>query len=170
MDTLPLHPKLVHLPIALAILIPVIGAAVLLAWWRGRWPRSTWWGVVALQAALLGSGLAARASGETDEERVEKVVAEAAIEEHEEAADVFLIGAAVALAAAIAGGVVRAAGPARAIAGAAVAATLVVGWLGYRVGAAGGALVYQHGAASAFATPAAGGATAPARHDDDDDD
>jgi uncharacterized membrane protein len=169
MDNLPLHPKLVHLPIALAILVPVIAALILLAWWRGKLPRWTWWGAVALQGALVLSGLAARQSGEDDEEKVERLVPEAALEAHEEAAGAFVIASAVVLALGIAGGVVRAPGVARGLAGATVAGTLIVAWFGYRVGAAGGELVYRHGAAAAFATPA-GGAPPPAgaRADDDD--
>ena len=42
MDTLPLHPKIVHLPIALAVLMPLITAGLLIAWWRDMLPRRTW--------------------------------------------------------------------------------------------------------------------------------
>lgn len=99
MDTLPLHPKIVHLPIALAVLMPLITAGLLIAWWRDMLPRRTWWIAVALQAVLVGSGLYARETGEADEERVEARVGEAPLEAHEEAATVFVIGALVALAA-----------------------------------------------------------------------
>ena len=175
MDTLPLHPKLVHLPIALAVLLPLIAGVILVAWWRGRLPRVAWWGVVGLQALLLATGLYARSTGEADEERVEAIVPEAALEAHEEAATGFVIGAGVALALTIAAGAVRARGPALGFGAAAVVGTVVVLGLGYRVGQAGGELVYRHGAAAAYATPAAGGAgaggaaaSAPRGGDDDD--
>ncbi|MBK9030947.1 MAG: hypothetical protein IPL61_06335 [Myxococcales bacterium] len=175
MDTLPLHPKLVHLPIALAVLMPLITMVVLVAWWRGRLPRVAWWGVVGLQAVLLATGLYARETGEEDEERVEAVVPEAAIEAHEDAATGFVIGAGVALALAVAAGVVRPRGPALAVAGAAALGTMVVLGLGYRVGQAGGELVYRYGAAAAWAAPTTGsgpgapGVAAPRDRDDDDD-
>jgi uncharacterized membrane protein len=172
METLPLHPKLVHLPIALAVLMPLISGGLLLAWWRDWLPRRAWWLAVALQGLLLASGLAARSTGEEDEERVEKVVPHDAIEEHEEAATGFLIGGGVTLALALGAALVRRReGLARGVAAATVVATLVTMWLGFRVGEAGGRLVYQYGAGAAFSAggtkpgadgpaevPAAGGA------------
>ncbi len=168
MDTLPLHPKIVHLPIALAVLMPLITAGLLIAWWRDMLPRRAWWIAVALQLVLVGSALYARETGEADEERVEARVGDAPLEAHEEAATVFLIGAVVALVAVGAAAVIRPEGLARGAAAAAVLAALVVLGLGYRVGQAGGALVYQHGAAgvAARAAPPGGG---PATVDQDDD-
>jgi len=171
MDLVPLHPKLVHLPIALAVLMPLVSAGLLAAWWRGLLPRRTWAVAVVLQVLLVGSGVAALRSGEADEERVEEVVAEGPIKAHEEAAEAFLWGAAVVLLAMLAAAAVPNERAARALAAAAAAGTLVVLFLGYRTGEAGGRLVYQHGAASVFAESA--GAPAPrgdagAEPDDDD--
>lgn len=147
---LALHPKLVHLPIALAILMPLFAGGLLFAWWRGWLPRRTWLVVVALQGILLGSGLLAQRTGEGDEERVEAFVPEAALEAHEEAATVFLAVSAVVLVLAGAAALLRPAIAARTVAAAAAAGTLVVVLLGYRVGEAGGRLVYDHGAAAAY--------------------
>lgn len=173
METLPLHPKLVHLPIALAVLMPLITGGLLLAWWRDLLPRRAWWGAVLLQATLLVSGVASFKTGEADEEAVEKVVAEVHIEAHEEAATGFLIGAGVTLALVLAAALVPL-GLARVLAVAATIATLAVLWLGFRVGEAGGKLVYQYNAGAAYGAPAAaapgaGGPPAPPRGDDDDD-
>jgi len=171
MDTLPLHPKIVHLPIALAILMPLITSGLLFAWWRDILPRRAWWGAVALQAILLASGVYAKHTGEEDEERVEDVVGEAALEAHEEAADAFVLGGAVALLLTVAAGLLPRPRAAQAVALGATVATIAVLGLGYRVGEAGGRLVYQHGAASAFANAAAAGqGPGPARGDHDDDD
>ncbi|MEZ4400748.1 MAG: DUF2231 domain-containing protein [Kofleriaceae bacterium] len=173
--TMPLHPKLVHLPIALAVIMPLLSLGLLLMWIRGVLPRRTWFIALGLQAMLVGSAYLALRTGEDDEERVEAVVPEAALEAHEEAAEVFLGGAVVALALVGAAAGLRREGAARIVAGGAVVATLVVLGLGYRVGEAGGALVYRHGAGSVFATgggagagPGAGPATTT-RGDDDDD-
>ena len=172
MDTLPLHPKLVHLPIALAILMPMISAGLLLAWMRDLLPKRTWIVAVALQATLVGSSVMAMRSGEDEEERVERVVPESAIEAHEEAAEAFTWTAAGALVLFVAGAAIPGAAAARGAAGAATAATLVVLLLGYRVGQAGGALVYQHGAATAYtgADAAIGGGEATRQPEADEDD
>jgi uncharacterized membrane protein len=159
MDTMPLHPKLVHLPIALAVLMPVVSAGLLLAWFRDLLPRRTWLVAVALQAILVASSVVAMRTGETDEEAVEAVVAESAIEAHEEAAEIFTWTAAGVLVL-FAAGAVLPAGVARVAAATATAATLVVLFLGYRVGEAGGSLVYEHGAAAAFVHPGVVGAKA----------
>lgn len=144
-----LHPQIVHLPIALAVLMPLIAGGLLITWWRAALPRRAWWIAVALQAILVASALAAMRTGEGDEERVERVVPEEAIEAHEEAAEVFLAGAIGVLLLAIAAGAVPRERAAQALAVAATVGTLAVFALGYRVGRAGGALVYEHGAATA---------------------
>ena len=169
MDTLPLHPKLVHLPIALALLMPLLSSGLLLAWWRGWLPRRTWLLPVAAQILLLASGLLAMRSGETDEERVERVVPERAIEAHEEAAEVFVWGSGIVLALVLLPLVFRDPRVARAAALGAVAGTAVVLFLGFRVGESGGDLVYRHGAARAFVTDRAGEPQRPTAriHDDD---
>lgn len=167
---LPLHPKLVHLPIALAVLMPLLSAGLLVAWITQALPRRTWLIVIVLQGLLLGSGIAALRSGEADEERVEAVVPEPAIEAHEEAATTFVVGSAVVLAIALAAGVIRNERGARAAAALAVAGTSIVLLLGYRTGDAGGRLVYQHGAASSFTDPGVPAAPAPPPRRDHDDD
>ena len=169
MNDLPLHPVLVHLPIALAVLMPLVAAVSLLAWQFGWMRRRGWLAVVGMQAVLLISGLAASSAGEEDEELVEDIVPEAALEQHEEAAEVFLWGAGVVLVLAAAVLVVPRDGAARGVGAVALAGTVAVLWLGYRVGHAGGELVYRHGAAAPHVAAAnAGPGAGPARHDDDD--
>ena len=76
----PIHPAIVHLPVALAILLPLmIGGAFLLAR-RGTPIRTLWTGVVAAAALLAGSAWLAVETGERQEERVEQVVSEGALE------------------------------------------------------------------------------------------
>ena len=86
MDQLLFHPKVVHLPMALAVLMPLVTGGILVAWWRGWFDRRVWVVVLLLQGALAGSGAVAMNTGEKEEERVEQVVAETHIEAHEEAA------------------------------------------------------------------------------------
>jgi hypothetical protein len=157
MPTLPLHPAIVHLPLGLALVLPLLAVAVGLAVWRGRLPRGAFAVLFGLQLVLVGTGALSMKLGERDGDRVEKVIPERLIEAHEERAEAFLLAAVVVLVGAGALLVL----PARALAGASAAValgTLVVAGLGIRTGEAGGALVYQHGAASAF-LPGAGPAS-----------
>lgn len=170
MDALFFHPKVVHIPMALGVLMPLVAGGLALAWWRAWLPARAWFVAVALQAVLLVSGVVALRTGEAEEDRVEPVVSEVLIEAHEEAAETFVGGSAAVLAmmlVAAALGRKRSGPPLAAIA---TVGTFVVLVLGYRTGQAGGSLVYQHGAAAAYATPGATGAnTAPApRHVSDD--
>ena len=90
----PLHPAVIHPPIALAVLIPLLAAGALFAIQRGFLPARSWSAVASLQVLLAGSAWVAVETGEDQEERVEEVVAEHHIEEHEEAAEWFAIAAA----------------------------------------------------------------------------
>jgi hypothetical protein len=165
---MPLHPIVVHLPIALAVLMPVISAGILIAWARGALQRRTWVLAIALQALLVGSAIAALRSGEAEEDRVEATVPEAAIEAHEEAAEGFVIAAAVVLVLALGAGLIRRDSAARAVATLATVGTLGVLGLGYRTGKAGGELVYRHGAAAAYTSAPAPGASSSYEHEDDE--
>jgi uncharacterized membrane protein len=147
----PLHPAVVHLPIALAIVVPVVAAFALLAARLGWVPARGWAFVVLLQALLVGSAWLALETGENDEERAEKVVAERYIEAHEEraervtyAAAAVLVVLAVGLAPGRGGAVARPLG---------FVLALGVAALAVDVGHSGGALVYEHGAAGAYAQP-----------------
>lgn len=168
MEQVLFHPKVVHLPIALAMLMPLVSGGLALAWWRGWLPKRAWVIAVVLQGVLVASGLVAMQSGEADEERVERVVAEQLIDAHEEAAEVFIWSSVAVFTLLLGAGVVRKERIALALSAVATIGTLGVLGLGYRVGEAGGSLVYEHGAASAYTTLAvpAGPATA---HEDDDD-
>lgn len=166
MSTLPLHPVVVHVPMALAVLVPLAAAGVLVAWWRGWLPGRAWALVLALQLALVVGGFVALTTGESDEERVERVVAEAAIESHESAAKRFQAAAAGVLGLMLVPLLVRREGTRRRAALVATAGTLGVAALGVDVGHRGGQLVYEHGAAQAYA-PGQPPAAALAGHDDD---
>jgi hypothetical protein len=170
-----MHPKLVHIPVTLAILMPFLAGGVFLAWLRGWFPRRTWIIVAILQGVLAVSAFTALKSGEVDEEIVENVVSEDAIEEHAEYAEKFLIAGIIVFLLAAAGAAIPKEGIARGFAGTALLGTLIVFWLAYETGEHGGKLVYELGAANAHI--AASGAAIPVPgmgesgdSDDDDDD
>ena len=171
MDTLLFHPKLVHIPMALGVLMPIIAGGLLLTWWRNWLPRRGWLVAVALQAVLFASGIAALRSGEAEEERVERVVDERFIEQHEEAAEMFVWAGGVVLVVMILAAALGAGRSGIPLAAVATLGTLLVLGLGYRTGQAGGNLVYQHGAGQAYSGPARSSPgqamTEPRRHHDD---
>ncbi len=90
MEPLLFHPKLVHLPMALGVLMPLLAGGLLVAWFTRWLPGKVWLVAVVFQGVLVASGGLALRSGEAEEERVERVVAETLIEEHEEAAQAFV--------------------------------------------------------------------------------
>jgi uncharacterized membrane protein len=167
-----MHPKLVHIPVALAVLMPLLSSGLLLAWFRGWFPRRTWVIAAALQGVLAVTAFAALKSGEVDEEIVENVVSEDAIHEHEEYAEKFLIVGIVVFLLSAAALFIPREGIALSVAGVTVIGTLVVFWLAYETGEHGGKLVYELGAANAHILENAGTIPQPGsgRDDDDDDD
>ncbi len=154
MDTI--HPAIVHIPMALSILMPLIAGGITVAWWRGWLSPKAWVIAVALQGVLVASGAMSMQTGEQDEDRVERIVPERFIEEHEEAAEAFIWAGGGVFALMLVGLLASGRREGIPLAGAATLATLVVLGLGYRTGQAGGALVYEHGAANAFANGGAG--------------
>lgn len=156
----PLHPAVVHLPIALTVLLPPFAFGALWAIHKGARPLKAWGLAASLFAALTLSSWVAVETGEQADERVESVVAEAPIETHEEAAEAFLLVSLAVLGVALVGLRGGKVGQAARIAGA--AGTLVLFAAGWQVGHSGGALVYQYGAATAY-TSSAGAQAADVR-------
>jgi uncharacterized membrane protein len=146
----PLHPAVVHLPIALALLAPLFAIGALVVIRRGARPLRTWPLVVAVLALLSLSAWASVETGEAADEQVEAVVADAPIETHEEAAEAFLGLSVGVLAIAALGLLGGRPGQVARLAGTVGALGLVIA--GWRVGHTGGELVYEYGAASAYTT------------------
>lgn len=175
MTSLPLHPAIVHLPLGLAFIMPALAIGFAWALWKGRANLGAWATVVALQAVLLGAGLVAMNTGEREEDRVERIVPEAALERHEAAAEQFVwaTGGTLLIAGLVL--VFRRPPAARAFAVATAVATIVVTALAVRVGHAGGQLVYQHNAGAAYSAAGNGAAAdaaasaEPRRERDHDD-
>jgi hypothetical protein len=117
---------------------------------------------------LLLSTWAAVQTGEAQEERVERVVADQPLDAHEEAAESFIMMTTVVLLVMAAGLLPGVAGKSARLLGTAAAIGIIAGaaWVGHT----GGQLVYQHGAASAYAGTSAnvaGGAMSKGGDDDD---
>lgn len=162
----PLHPAVVHIPIALAILMPVLSVGLLVAWWKEWLPPRVWVIAVALQGVLVLGTFAAGQTGEWEEDRVEDVLAnEDALEEHEEMGEV-MVWATTATFGLMLAPLLLPGDRRRRLAGVvATVATVGVTVVGLYVGKAGGELVYEHGAAGAYTGSAAAGPSTDA-HDD----
>jgi len=140
MNSIPLHPLIVHTPVAMLIvsaLFELVGRATDVAWWRKA-------AFAMLIVGVLGAAAAVRTGEEAGEAAEKHGVPEQAVDAHEEMAVVTLwVGVAAVLARAVAGRM----GPLRGgVAGLALvlhlAAAVTVGITGYR----GGKLVFEHGA------------------------
>jgi hypothetical protein len=167
MPDLPLQPALVHVPLGLAFVVPLVAVGVAVAFRRGRLPRAAFALVAALQLLLAGSSVAALLAGQRDERRVERIVGRHPVHEHLERAEAFVWAACgvAALGVALVLVPVRALGVFTTLT---VAGTFGVAALAFVTGVAGGQIVYRHGGAAAYATPAV--AVPPARGDRADDD
>lgn len=154
---LPLHPLVVHFPIVLVILLPIVAGVALWAIRRGASVRRAWLAPLAVGIALTVSAFVAVRTGSAQEDRVEHVVPRQSIHTHEEAGERLMILSGVLV-------VVAAAGLVRGTVGRAGRVLTTVGALGLvaagvQVGHSGGQLVYRDGAASAYA--AGSGASGP---------
>jgi uncharacterized membrane protein len=109
----------------------------------------TWLIIIGLQLAVVVTGYVALESGETEEDKVEKVVEKKIIHEHEEAAEIFVGSTVLVLVLLIAVFFIRKdIGFAIKLGIAGIG--LISCYLAYRTGQLGGELVYRHGAASAY--------------------
>jgi len=150
----PLHPAVVHFPIAIAALLPFAAALAAAAIASGALDRRAWMGIVLLHAVGAGMAWFAMRTGHEQEERVEDALGETLerpLHEHEENAErlAWAFGLTWVLTAA---GLLRDRAGSRARA-AAVAGSVLVALLSVPTGESGGALVYQHGAADAYVKP-----------------
>ncbi|MFM7201139.1 MAG: DUF2231 domain-containing protein [Myxococcota bacterium] len=149
METLPLHPAIVHLPLALSLLVPLLAFGVALSIWRGWLPEKTYGAVMIALALMAASAGAAMKSGEQEEETVERVVSERALEHHEALAERFMFSSVGLLMVSLAGFALGSGRRGLASAGVGVL-SLGVAALALDAGHAGGELVYKHGAANAY--------------------
>jgi len=144
----PLHPALVHLPIALAMLLPLLALLALLAIARGWLPLRSWAAIVLLHAILAGSAWVAERVGHDEEEKIEDVVAKEPIHEHEEAGEFMVLLGFLTLPVTAVGLLAgRAGSAARALT---VVASLALAASAVRTGQLGGELVYRYGGAEVY--------------------
>jgi len=150
MNSLPLHPAVVHVPLGLALVMPVLLAALVWAIVTGRLPARAWLVGVLLQGVVLGAAVVALRTGEQDEERVEGRAGEAQVEAHERAAQAFTFAAGGTFVAAAAALALRnRSRPFLATGLGTVALSLAMLGLGIQAGHRGGLLVHGGGGLNA---------------------
>lgn len=151
---LPLHPAVVHIPLGIGIIMPLL--AVLLAWalWRELLPRNVLAIPALLQVLVACAGLLAVRSGLDDESYVSGIVPEWLLEQHQNAAWMYIVVACFAAVLAFGAFTLFHAPLGRLLTAGFVLLTLLQAGLGMYVGHLGGQLVYLHNAGSAFSNPA----------------
>jgi uncharacterized membrane protein len=162
----PLHPAIVHFPIVLATMLPLVALLGLLAVGRGTAPRKAWTYVTLAAFLLFASAFTAVKTGENEEDRVEEVVDHDTIHEHEEAGERLQLFAGIGflvIAAGLSGG-----GLGRIARPLGLLASLVIAGQAYLTGDSGGELVYKHGAAAAYVDSTGAPVPAGERRGDDD--
>lgn len=149
MNELPLHPRLVHLPLGLGVALPLAAGAVGMLEARGTVSMESWWVVTGLQALLVGSTIGALRSGELARTKVKPLLPDGVLCRHRKASRVFFLTSLLTLAAMVASAFLV--GKARTVG---VLTSVVLGGLGLllgaRAGRTGGELVFTHGAAQAY--------------------
>ncbi len=149
----PLHPAIVHFPIALAFILPVLLLVFSLMIKKNKMAPQAWFIIIGLQLLTTVTGYVSLESGEEAEDVVEKVLDKKLIHEHEERAEIFVGSTVVALVLSTAAFFLRK--EFQFILKLVVfVLSLVSSFLAYRTGHSGGELVYRYGAASAYALEA----------------
>jgi uncharacterized membrane protein len=149
----PLHPAIVHFPIALAFILPVLILVFSLMIKKNKMAPQAWFIIIGLQLLTTVTGYVSLESGEEAEDVVEKVLDKKLIHEHEERAEIFVGSTVIALVLSTAAFFLRK--EFQFILKLVVfVLSLVSSFLAYRTGHSGGELVYRYGAASAYALEA----------------
>jgi uncharacterized membrane protein len=146
----PFHPIIVHFPIALTFIVPILILVFAFMIKTNKMSHKTWLIIIGLQIATTATGYMALETGEDEEHSVEKVLGKKLIHEHEEAAEIFVGSTVIALVLSIAAFFLKS--QIQFLAQLVVClVSLVSCYLVYTTGHSGGELVYVHGAARAYA-------------------
>jgi hypothetical protein len=145
---MPLHPAIVHFPIAVTFLLPLLILVFAWAIKSGKMAKETWLVIIALQAMVTVSGYISLETGETDEEKVSVIVGKELVNKHEESAEIFVGMTVIALAAGVATWFLQPAFQEKLRFGVAIIALLPL-FFAYRTAQMGGHIVYRFGGANA---------------------
>lgn len=147
---MPLHPSIVHLPLVLTFLLPILVLIFAWAMKAGKMNKELWFVIIGLQILITATGYIALETGETDEDKVSAITGKEIVHEHEEAAEIFVGTTVISLAGGIIVWFLQPAFQDKGRFGVVILSLLPV-FLGFRAGQLGGKIVYQHGGGSAHA-------------------
>jgi uncharacterized membrane protein len=149
MMNIPIHPQIVHFPLALTFILPILILIFALMIKTHKMAPQTWLIIIGLQLATTVSGYISMETGENEEDQVEKIVTKKFIQEHEERAEVFVGVTVLALVVSVASFflIKEVQFYAHVLV---VVISVISGFFAYRTGKSGGELVYHHGAASVY--------------------
>jgi uncharacterized membrane protein len=145
----PLHPMLVHLPLALTFVLPFLIIIFAFLIKTQKMTPKGWLIIIGLQLTVVLTGYISLETGENEVQAVAKVLDKKLIDAHEEAAKIFIGSAVLALVLSI-GVYFISKEYALAVRMIVAIVTLISCFLAYRTGLLGGELVYKHGAANAY--------------------
>jgi uncharacterized membrane protein len=148
---LPFHPSVVHLPIVISFILPILILIFSLMIKKNAMGAKAWIVILGLQIFTTATGYLALETGEVEEDVVERIVAKKLIGEHEEAAELFVGSTVIALVLGISAFFIRREFQFK-IQMALVLISFISAYLAFRAGKLGGELVYKHGAAQAYIT------------------
>jgi uncharacterized membrane protein len=144
---MPVHPMIVHFPIAFVFLLPFLIVAFAMMIRKHKMAPQGWLIIIGIQFAVVVSGYIALETGEVEEERVEGFVPKKLIHAHEEAGEIFVASTVIGLVLSIAAFFVRKEiGHPLKLSIALI--SVISSFLAYRTGELGGELVYKHDAGS----------------------
>ena len=145
----PLHPLIVHLPIAISFILPVLIVVFAQMIRNSKMSPGSWLVIIGLQLVVTISGYVSLETGETEEQKVEKVISRKLISEHEEASESFVGSSVLALVLSVGAFFIRKEFQFSIKIGVGVLSRISA-YLAFATGKLGGELVYKHGAATAY--------------------
>lgn len=148
---LPIHPMLVHLPLGLSLILPLLILIFLILIKLGKMDSKLWSIIIGLQLLLTFSGYVTITTGENEEEIVKEVVSKKLIALHETKAEMFVGASVITLVLSVGSFFIDRKFQFKTHL-TVLAASLFTVFLAFRAGESGGRLVYEHGAASAYET------------------
>ena len=145
----PLHPLIIHFPIALTFILPILILIFAFMIKTQKMSHVAWLVIIGLQIATTATGYIALETGENEEHTVEKVLDKRLIQAHEESAEVFVGFTVLALVLSVGTYFLRT--ELQFFAQLVICVvTLASGYFAYNTGSLGGELVYRYGAAQAY--------------------
>ena len=145
----PLHSALVHVPLGLTVLAPIILTGLFL-YRKAEMAKKTWIFIILTQFIGAESAILAKEYAEQDEHIVESAISEQIIEEDEERAETFTSALIATLAISILAFFIKKENYSFYFFSLTLFFQILVVGLGHQVGSSGGELVYKYGATKTF--------------------